>query len=84
MAIFCALCVQPGINLPENWSEYENRYVTKHKFPLTALTDPTYSFSNVLFMQGFMMDGNFQAEHMKMRNPENDVPLSEGSGFMVS
>jgi hypothetical protein len=31
-----------------------------------------------------MMDGNFQAEHMKMRNPENDVPLSEGTGFMVS
>ena len=35
-------------------------------------------------MQGFMMDGNFQAEHMKMRNPENDIPLSEGTGFMVS
>jgi hypothetical protein len=31
-----------------------------------------------------MMDGNFQAEHMKMRNPENDIPLSEGTGFMVS
>jgi hypothetical protein len=35
-------------------------------------------------MRGFMMDGNFQAEHMKMRNPENDVPLSDGTGFMVS
>jgi hypothetical protein len=31
-----------------------------------------------------MMDGNFQAEHMRMRNPENDVPLSDGTGFMVS
>jgi hypothetical protein len=30
------------------------------------------------------MDGNFQAEHMRMRNPENDVPLSNGTGFMVS
>ena len=30
------------------------------------------------------MDGNFQAEHMRMRNPENNVPLSDGSGFMVS
>ena len=30
------------------------------------------------------MDGNFQAEHMKMKNPENDVPLSNGTGFMVS
>ena len=35
-------------------------------------------------MWGFMMDGNFQAEHMKMRNPENDVSLSDGAGFMVS
>ncbi|KAI9436339.1 hypothetical protein H4582DRAFT_1816946 [Lactarius indigo] len=63
-AIFCALCAQPGINLPEDWREFEN--------------------SKTLFMQGFMMDGNFQAEHMKMRNPENDIPLSEGTGFMVS
>jgi hypothetical protein len=30
------------------------------------------------------MDGNFQAEHMKMKNPENDIPLSDGTGFMVS
>ena len=30
------------------------------------------------------MDRNFQAEHMRMRNPENDVPLSDGTGFMVS
>ena len=35
-------------------------------------------------MRGFMMDGNFQAEHMKMKNPENDVPLTDGTGFMVS
>ncbi|KAH9048382.1 hypothetical protein EDB84DRAFT_1434385 [Lactarius hengduanensis] len=62
MAIFCALCAQPGINLPDDWREYEN--------------------SDILFMRGFMMDGNFQAEHMKMRNPENDIPLSEGTGFM--
>lgn len=44
---------------------------------------PTFYFSKNLFMRGFIMDGNFQAEHMKMRNPENDVPLSEGTGFMV-
>ena len=45
---------------------------------------PTCCFSKNLFMRGFMMDGNFQAEHMKMRNPENDVPLSNGTAFMVS
>ena len=30
------------------------------------------------------MDGNFQAEHIRMRNPKNDVSLSDGTGFMVS
>jgi hypothetical protein len=30
MAIFCALCAQPGINLPENWREYENRCVYRY------------------------------------------------------
>ena len=30
------------------------------------------------------MDGNFQVEHMKMRNPENDISLSDGMRFMVS
>lgn len=45
---------------------------------------PTPYLSKNLFMRGFIMDGNFQAEHMKMKNPENDVPLSDGTGFMVS
>ena len=45
---------------------------------------PTLCFSKNIFMPGFMMDGNFQAEHMKMKNPESDVPLSDGTGFMVS
>ena len=30
------------------------------------------------------MDGNFQAEHIRMRNPENDISLSDGTEFMVS
>ena len=80
MAIFCALCVQPGINLPKDWREYENRCVYKY-FNLGAAANSFLSKN--LFMRGFMMDGNFQAEHMKMRNPKNDVPLSDGTGFMV-
>ena len=44
----------------------------------------TFCLSKNLFMRGFMMDGNFQVEHMRMKNPENDVPLSNGTGFMVS
>ena len=30
MAIFCALCTQPKINLPEDWREYKNRYIIRH------------------------------------------------------
>lgn len=51
---------------------------------LPASWRPTFCPSKNLFMRGFMMDGNFQAEHMRMRNPQNDVPLSDGTGFMVS
>ena len=80
MAVFCALCAQPRINIPENWREYQNRCVCRY----WCLDTATSYFSKNLFMRGFMMDGNFQAEHMKMRNPENDVPLSDGAGFMVS
>lgn len=29
------------------------------------------------------MDGNFTADHMKMRHPEEDVPLTRGYGYMV-
>jgi hypothetical protein len=29
------------------------------------------------------MDGNFSAEHMAMRRPEEDVPLNDGAAFMV-
>lgn len=31
----------------------------------------------------FNMDGNFKAEHMRMRRPENDIAISDGTGFMV-
>lgn len=29
------------------------------------------------------MDGNFSAEHLKMRRPEDDIILSNGDTFMV-
>ncbi|KAH9914838.1 uncharacterized protein B0H18DRAFT_824213, partial [Fomitopsis serialis] len=36
------------------------------------------------FTQTFVMDGNFSAEHLKMRNPREDVSLADGHGFMVT
>ncbi|KAH9833985.1 uncharacterized protein C8Q71DRAFT_711618 [Rhodofomes roseus] len=32
----------------------------------------------------FVMDGNFSAEHLKMRRPGDDIPLADGHGFMVT
>jgi hypothetical protein len=29
------------------------------------------------------IDGNFSADHVKMRNPEDDVCLTNGQGYMV-
>lgn len=30
------------------------------------------------------MDGNFSAEHLSMRRPDDDVVISDGTGFFVS
>ena len=35
------------------------------------------------FRPQFVMDGNFAAEYMQMKLPEDDVWLSDGSGFFV-
>ena len=35
------------------------------------------------YMQTFVMDGNFSAEHLKMRRPTDDIPIADGHAFMV-
>jgi hypothetical protein len=30
-----------------------------------------------------VVDGNFHADHLKMKNPLDDVDLADGLGFMV-
>jgi hypothetical protein len=36
-----------------------------------------------LFRRSIVVDGNFHADHLKMRHPEDDVALSDGCAFMV-
>ncbi|KAG2108111.1 hypothetical protein BD769DRAFT_1366002, partial [Suillus cothurnatus] len=60
LALFCAACPQPGINMPLHW---------RH---------------NWLIMQRYVVDGNFTAQHMNMRQPHLDVSLSDGLGYMVT
>jgi hypothetical protein len=31
-----------------------------------------------------VVDGNFTAQHMKMRKPEDDISLSDGLAYMVA
>jgi hypothetical protein len=31
-----------------------------------------------------MLDGNFKSEHLKMRNPKDDVFLRNGVGYMAN
>ena len=35
-------------------------------------------------MPKIMVDGWFGAQHLKMKYPEDDVPLADGYGFMVT
>uniref|UniRef100_A0A5K1K3H2 CHIP6 n=1 Tax=Ganoderma boninense TaxID=34458 RepID=A0A5K1K3H2_9APHY len=35
------------------------------------------------YTRSVVMDGNFSAQHRKMRNPDDDVPLADGHAFMV-
>ncbi|KAG2741530.1 hypothetical protein P692DRAFT_201842254 [Suillus brevipes Sb2] len=37
-----------------------------------------------LVMKRLVVDGNFTAQHMNMREPEQDIFLSDGSGYMVT
>ena len=34
-------------------------------------------------MRTLVADGNFKQDHLKMKNPSDDVTLSDGLGYMV-
>jgi hypothetical protein len=36
-----------------------------------------------LFTRSLVADGNFHADHIRMKKPEDDVKLADGSGYMV-
>jgi hypothetical protein len=36
-----------------------------------------------LFRRTIVVDGNFHADHLKLRNSEDDVALADGHAFMV-
>jgi len=42
-----------------------------------------YSHARDITACQYVVDGNFTAQHMNMKKPENDIPLSDGLGYMV-
>ncbi|KAI6102536.1 hypothetical protein EV401DRAFT_1804675, partial [Pisolithus croceorrhizus] len=46
--------------------------------------DPSEDLEDWKYMQTFVMDGNFKAEHMHEKQPDDQVWLMDGRGFMVT
>jgi hypothetical protein len=44
----------------------------------------TYVCVRWKYMCGFMFDGKFTAEQLKMKNPEDDVHLTDGDAFFTT
>ena len=77
LAIFCPACPQPGINLPQEWGNDPKRYWV-YIFSGSVLMDFRW-----LYTRSIVIDGNFSADHLKMKQPEEDVALSPGGRYMV-
>jgi len=82
LTIFCPSCPQPGINLPENWREVYTRLLF---FSICGQSFDywLYSHARDITAHQYVVDGNFTVQHMDMKKPENDIPLSDGLGYMV-
>ena len=78
LAVFCAACPQPGINIPDNWKQDKARYVL---YSLSKVTSIDY-FKRWKYKRGFTGDGNFKADHVRQNNEVGDEWLSEGGGMI--
>lgn len=80
MAYGCASCPQPGINLPDNWENDPDQYVVS--------SNVHGELCQILFRDVFTrficVDGNFSADHLKQKNPLDDVSLTSGEGMMTN
>jgi hypothetical protein len=80
LALYCPACPQPGINLPVSWKDSYDEYVKLLSIGNLA----NFSYVSWLVMQRYVVDGNFTAQHMKMKTPDDDVLLADGMGYMVT
>ena len=75
LANFCPACPQPGINLPSNWREDENRWDDNNKNTACLTIANRWVYKHF-----FVADGNFKADHVRQK-ADSDVWLSEGGGM---
>jgi hypothetical protein len=80
LAYFCVACPQPGINLPIGWRNDPKKYC----FIVTINRHDSHSlFYRWLYQRSYVVDGNFHADHVRMKWPEDDVALADGLAYMV-
>jgi hypothetical protein len=48
----------------------------------TCFYSPELSNSNQVALR-YVVDGNFTAQHMRMKKPEDDIALADGLAYMV-
>ena len=75
LANFCPACPQPGVNLPDDWMDDSQKYGVIYHNMCNSYLD------RWVYRRFFVADGNFKADHVRQKNPENDVWLSEGGGM---
>ena len=56
---------------------------TRNKFT-SAWSPQRLTLSRWLYSRVFVIDGSFTAVHLRQKHPENDVFLSDGTGYMTS
>ena len=80
LAEFCPACPQPGFNIEPEWRPPAEQLVMKFLNVSSLFTSfPSYWVRRRVLVT----DGNFKADHMKMRQPDSDVTLMDGEGYFV-
>ncbi|KAL4066522.1 hypothetical protein J3A83DRAFT_4189822 [Scleroderma citrinum] len=69
LVLFCLACPQPGVNIPKEGIDLSWHVQTG---------SCRWTFARTL-----VMDGNFKAEHMHPKDPNNEVWLMDDKDFMV-
>jgi len=78
LANFCPACPQVGINIPENWKDDVNWWVSECL--CSSMENDTLQFRFV-FKCVFMANGNFKANHVWQKNSKTDIWLWDGGGM---